>query len=267
MKAWSLAMYERLLRLDGQLLADIDEADRCVALDTLARALPNVAAAERALQRFEANRRRPWTTAGDENLRKLYPDRKATEVARLLGRTLRAVYARAKQLGLHKSEEFQRELLEEEGRRLRVAGVASRFRPGHQLSPNRGVKGWDSGGRSHETRFKKGQHPPIGTERLSKDGYLQRKVTDTGYPPRDWKGVHVLLWEEHHGPVQAGHAVVFKDGDKKHIAIENLELITRAELMARNTIHRYPGELKDAIRLTAKLRRTIRRVEEERQQA
>lgn len=69
--------------------------------------------------------------------------------------------------------------------------------------------------------------------------------------------VHVLLWEEYNGKVPSNHAVVFKDGNKQNITIENLELVTRAELMRRNTIHRYPVELKQAIRLTNKLRRTI----------
>nr|WP_288356107.1 HNH endonuclease signature motif containing protein [uncultured Pseudomonas sp.] len=89
--------------------------------------------------------------------------------------------------------------------------------------------------------------------RFSKEGYLQRKVTDTGYPPRDWKGVHILLWEEAHGPVPSGHCLAFRDGNKRNITLENLELITRAERMRRNTIHRYPPELKGAIRTLGRL--------------
>ena len=38
-------------------------------------------------------------------------------------------------------------------------------------------------------------------------------------------------------------------------AIENLELLTRAELMNRNSIHRYPRALKFAIRVAAKVKR------------
>lgn len=113
-----------------------------------------------------------------------------------------------------------------------------------------------------DTQFKKGQHPhtwrPIGAERYSKEGYLQRKVSDTGYPPRDWVAVHNLLWIEKQGPIPAGHAVAFKDGDKTHIAEENLELISRAELMRRNTIHRYPEELRDTIMLLGAVKRKVR---------
>ncbi len=56
-----------------------------------------------------------------------------------------------------------------------------------------------------ETMFKKGQvgtrFMPIGSERINADGYLDRKVSATGYPPRDWVAVHRLLWIEHHGPI------------------------------------------------------------------
>jgi hypothetical protein len=118
-----------------------------------------------------------------------------------------------------------------------------------------------------ETQFKPGRRPhtwkPIGSTRLSKDGYMQRKVSDTGYPPRDWKGEHTILWEKVHGPVPGGYAVAFKDGDKTHISDENFELISRSELMRRNTIHNYPPELAGVIRLSAKLKRKLRSLHEE----
>jgi hypothetical protein len=50
---------------------------------------------------------------------------------------------------------------------------------------------------------------------------------------------------------------VFKNGNKQDVRIENLEMISRQELMRRNTIHRYPPALKEVIRLAGKLKRTI----------
>ena len=79
---------------------------------------------------------------------------------------------------------------------------------------------------------------------------------------QNWKYVHVLVWEEHHGPVPPGHCVAFCNGDKGDIRVENLELLTRAERMRRNTIHRYPPELRSAIRLVGKLNRVVARAEE-----
>ncbi|WBH53522.1 hypothetical protein PALA8_04322 [Pseudomonas aeruginosa] len=84
-------------------------------------------------------------------------------------------------------------------------------------------------------------------------------------PPRDWKGIHILLWEEHFGPIPTGHCVCFKDNNKQNVVIDNLEIITRAERMRRNSIHRYPPELKSAIRVISKLKRTIQEVEHEEQ--
>ena len=77
--------------------------------------------------------------------------------------------------------------------------------------------------------------------------------------------MHILLWEGHYGPVPINQCVCFMDGNKAHIALDNLELLTRAERMRRNTIHRYPEELKSAIRAIGKLKRTIREAEHEKQ--
>lgn len=125
------------------------------------------------------------------------------------------------------------------------------------MPPVQGVRGWSAGGRVRETQFKPGGRPhswlPIGSERTSKDGYLQRKVTDTGYPPRDGVGVHILIWREHCGEIPPGHVVVFRDRNKHNLQLGNLELISRAENCRRNSIHRYPPELKEVIRLQKRL--------------
>ena len=69
---------------------------------------------------------------------------------------------------------------------------------------------------------------------------------------------HRVVWEQNNGPVPDGMVVVFKDGNKLNTAIENLELVSRKELMSKNTIHRYPEELKSTIRLIGKVKRTIK---------
>jgi hypothetical protein len=97
---------------------------------------------------------------------------------------------------------------------------------------------------------------PLGTERISKDGYLERKVTDL-QGVKNYRAVHLLNWEAVNGPLPAGHAVVFKDGNKHNVALDNLELITRAELMRRNTRHRLPPELNAVIQLRGVLNRII----------
>lgn len=84
------------------------------------------------------------------------------------------------------------------------------------------------------TEFKKGHMPhnykPVGTERISKDGYLEIKVED----PKKWKGKHILIWESAHGSIPKNHVVIFADGDKRNFNLENLILITQAQNAVMN---------------------------------
>lgn len=215
----------------------------------------------RQRRRLACRNRLPWSADDEQLLRERYADGLTHEIAQELGRSISKVLAKANALGLHKSAEY----VAKHCRSLNPAtGAAFRFQKGH-TTWNKGLKGLQAGGRAKETQFKKGNKPhtwlPIGSFRVSKDGYQQQKVSDTGYAPRDWLGVHILLWVNTFGPVPAGHCVCFRDGNKQNIAIENLELLSRVERMRRNTIHRYPPELKDAIRAVGKLKRTIKEVE------
>ena len=117
-----------------------------------------------------------WTPQQVEWLKELYPDTSNNQIAKLLGRTEPSVLQKAIKLGLKKSQEY-------------MASNPGGFKEG--LQPwNKGIN-WDSGGRSSQTRFKKGQAPhnwhPIGTERLTKDGIWERKVSDTRIKANDWR--------------------------------------------------------------------------------
>lgn len=211
--------------------------------------------------------RKPWTEAELTEFRKRYPHEKTQTIADDIGRPVTSCYGKAQALGLRKSEAFFAG--PESGRTNGNRGLSSRFTPG-QESWNKGNKGFDAGGRSHETRFKSGQmphnHVPIGSERISSDGIRQRKVSKSGYPPKDWQSCHSLMWIEEHGPIPKNHVVVFKDGDRTNIVPGNLECISRGELMKRNTIHNLPEEVVDVIQQRGRLTREInkqRRANEE----
>jgi len=98
-------------------------------------------------------------------------------------------------------------------------------------------------------QFKKGEmrgaaqhnYVPIGTLRYSKDGYLERKVTDDPnlVPARRWVGEHRLIWEAAHGPIPAGHVVVFLDGRPLNLELDNLRCVHRGVLGLLNK--RWPG--------------------------
>ncbi|MEM7278739.1 MAG: HNH endonuclease signature motif containing protein [Pseudomonadota bacterium] len=215
----------------------------------------------------ERAKRRCWTESEDHVLRKRYQDELTEIIANDLQRNISSVYRRASILGLKKSEAFQKSSVSGRMKPGDVRGKSGQFRPGN-VPANKGKKGWQAGGRSVETQFKRGDKPhtwtPIGTEIVdSKDGYLKRKVQEHGRQVDRWRPVHVLLWIENNGPIPEKHMVRFKDGDKTNIAIENLECISFAENMRRNTLHRYPKPLVDTIRAKGVLTRQINKAKKE----
>lgn len=76
---------------------------------------------------------------------------------------------------------------------------------------------------------------------------------------RRWRAVHLIVWEAANGPLPEGHAVAFVNGDKSDIRFENLVLVSRADLMRRNTLHRLPKELAHAYQLIGAVNRKINR--------
>ena len=199
--------------------------------------------------------RRFWTAEEDALLRELYPNNATAVVAQRVGWSIGSVHDRAARLGIRRDIEWIRE----NSRKKSSRPNAGQFRPG--LQPwNKGKKGVN--GRSH-TSFSPGHlphnHKPIGHERINREGYLERKVADHAGPnnKKNFQRVHVLLWERHRGPVPEDHIVVFKNRDKTDIRIENLELITRSENLRRNSVQRYPQDLRKAIAVKAWVTRII----------
>lgn len=207
---------------------------------------------------------RAWTDADLAVLDRDYANTPTKDLADRLDRPINAVYRKAQLRGLKKSPAY---LDSDAACRLHSGnnvGARGRFQKG--LTPwNKGMKGWQAGGRSKETQFRPGHrrgraaqiYQPIGAERITKDGYLQRKVNDDMPLQRRWRMVHHLVWEEHHGPIPTGHAVRFINGDKSDIRIDNLELISRRDLMARNTVHNLPKELAEVCQLKGAVTRQI----------
>lgn len=203
-----------------------------------------------------------WTPEAICYLVKHYPDDTALEIAAVLDIKARSIYAKAKALGLKKSEAFMSS--GKSGRLDGVKGKGNRFPDGH--TPwNKGMKGLQTGGT--ETQFKPGQLSkgalmklkPVGFERITRDGYLERKIRADGALHKRWRLVHLLNWETINGPVPAGHCLTFIDGNKLNVAVENLQLITRKSNMLRNSLHNYPEDITHAIQVRAALNRRINR--------
>lgn len=197
--------------------------------------------------------RKVWTELELALLKERYPDESAAVIAAEIGCSIDLVYAKAARLGLKKSEAFKSSPAS--GRLDGKIGAHARFQKGH-TTWNKGTH-YVAGGRSAETRFKKGHvsHTtvPVGTTVMSTDGYLKTKVAE----PNKWKWTHRMNWEAVHGPIPKGMLLVFKSKDHENCDPSNLELITREEHIKRHTIHNMPDELKQVIQLTGAIKRRI----------
>lgn len=224
--------------------------------------------------------RKPWTSEEIATLRRLYPDYSADVVGRILNRKAGSVHQKANSLGIQKSEAFRASDISGRIQRGRQhpAMVASQFQPG--LTPWNKGRSYMAGGRSAETRFKKGEmrgaaqhnYVPIGSYRINADGHLEQKVTDDPalVPARRWTPVYRLAWEREYGPIPDGYVVTFRPGMRtavlEQITTDRLECITRAELAYRNHPRNRDPELGRLVQLKGAITRQVNRITREAQE-
>jgi hypothetical protein len=203
--------------------------------------------------------RKTWTEDEIAVLQAMYPTVASKDIAAMLGRTSRQVLEKAWSLGLKKTREAISDIAR--------CSMADPNHPARRHQFAKGIAPWNkgtsyqAGGRSAETQFKPGQKPhtwnPIGHEREIKGGYLQRKVRDTGFTRRDYMMVHHLVWIAAGNDIPPGHALLFRDGNKRNFALDNLELVSRSELMRRNSVHNYGPEIARLHQLQGAIQRQI----------
>jgi hypothetical protein len=71
---------------------------------------------------------------------------------------------------------------------------------------------------------------PVGTERVLVTGYTEVKVCN----PNTWKLKHHLIWEAANGDIPDRHYVIFADHNTLNLKLENLILVSDAELAYMN---------------------------------
>lgn len=204
--------------------------------------------------------RRMWGADEDALLRELYPHVETIVVAWFLFRSVYMVQNRAHAQGIKKTRIMIAETARERTAQPNHGSHKTRFQKG-LTPPNKGRKGYYAPG-SEKGWFKKGHQrndtAAVGAERIdSKDGYILVKVAEKGDQQTAWRLKHRLVWQAAHGPIPRGHTVILIDGDKRNTALSNLELITRRELMARNTVHNLPKPVAQVVQLLGALRRKI----------
>ena len=103
------------------------------------------------------------------------------------------------------------------------------------------------------TMFQKGNvpvnHRPVGSERITKDGYIEVKIAE----PNKWRLKHLIIWEEANGPVPPKHCIFFMDNDRTNVTLDNLRVIPRSQLLIMNGRRGFSGHDRDSneVALTA----------------
>ena len=120
------------------------------------------------------------------------------------------------------------------------SGLTGYFPKGN-VPINKGKKGM-FGFHGNKTSFKPGQLPPstapIGTEKVLSDGYAWVKINQYPKAKRcvNWRQKHRIIYEEHYGPIPLNHYVVFLDGNRSNFDINNLECISKREMLYLNKL-------------------------------
>lgn len=87
---------------------------------------------------------------------------------------------------------------------------------------------------SRKTTFKKGHiphnHKPVGSERINVDGYFEIKIKE----PDVFVLKHRWLWEQKYGKIPKDKIIIFLDGNKQNLDLDNLALINRKEHLTMN---------------------------------
>ena len=109
-------------------------------------------------------------------------------------------------------------------------GTAGCFRKGF-IPWNKGKKGYMG---ANKTSFKKGNKPknwrPVGSERIDSNEYTLIKVAE----PNKWVFKHRMIYEQKYGEIPKSAVIIFADGNKNNLNIDNLLCVTRDELKVLN---------------------------------
>lgn len=193
-----------------------------------------------------------------DHVKERYPHERSQLIASDLNISLSKLYNIAFGLGIKKTPEYLRQMAIRS--KLSETGKAHQYNKGN-IPYNKGQKmPQEVYDKVKATMFKKGIKPhntqPVGTINLRVDNknrvYAYIKIKDSC-----WRLIHRVVWEQHYGPIPSKHIVTFKDGNALNWDISNLECISMKQNINNNSIQRYPDELQQVMKLTAKLNSKI----------
>lgn len=199
-----------------------------------------------------------WKANEIKILTEYYPTHNCSQIAEILNRSKISVESKAFRLKLKKPPEWYSN------------PNAKRFVPGHTKRDgyqphNKGKKRseWmteDQIEKIKKTQFKKGRKPDHAVEigsiiiRMNqyKKSYKWIKISK-----KEWIPLHHKIWQDTYGDIPDQYVVKFKDGNSMNVVIENLEIITKSELVEINRDSKYPMELRELIRMNNKLKKAV----------
>lgn len=197
-----------------------------------------------------------YTPVEIDYIKKHYPHIRTDLIAKKINRSVRAIYSKARSMGLNKSAEFMASPDAGNFQKGCTAGKNFWYKKGC-VSANKGKKmSAEIREKVKHTFFQKGIIP----HNTKKDGEIalrRNKKKKTYYwiriSPDNWELLHRVLWEKENGPIPKGFNIVFVDGNQMNCEVSNLKLISNAKLMLKNTIQRYSPELQKSIQLINKI--------------
>lgn len=218
----------------------------------------NIILPEEVIKHFRSEPRigkTSFTKQEDDFIKENYLKLTIHEIERQLNRSRTGIEGRLRFYGLEIPKEIRKKR-QEEGMYRRGHSPANKGKKQTEYMSAEAIE------KTKATRFRKGHTPKnalsVGqeVERTDSSGriYILTKVSGK----RKLQLKHRVVWEQHHKrKIPKNHNIVFKDGDTKNFAIENLECISNEELMKRNTMHNYPKEVTELIHLKSAITRQI----------
>lgn len=203
-----------------------------------------------------------WKESEIEYLRVNYPTTFIKEMCEYLGRSEKSIYLQAFLMGLKKDKEYLRQYYQKN----MSQGFINNQKKKGDIPHNKGVPmSKDKYEKCRHTMFKKGHIPHNANKEgdgaitlRNKDDYKAR-VFNIRLSLGKWVPLHRYIWEQVYGPIPKGFIVAFKNG-YTDCRIENLELMSRADNMRRNSMHNYPIELREMIHVKRGFNRKLNKI-------
>jgi hypothetical protein len=185
-----------------------------------------------------------------------YPNTPTYLLAKELGIPLTSVYHKANKLGLKKSEQYLNSPFSGRLRPGTNLGGNTKFEKGN-IPFNKGKKmNPETYEKCQRTMFKKGLKP----HNTKEVGKIVKRIDNTGIPylyikisDSNWHLLHRVIWQLHNGKIPENMKITFIDGNSLNCQINNLQMVSYADLMRKNSHVNIPSEILEVIKLKNKL--------------